>query len=142
MRVQGGSGTKHIGKTGKAGASKSSSGSFSVPEETQNATRSQQTSQSSAVQDMSSLLALQTVDDALHGKRRKAVRKGNKMLDLLEEVRMGILCGTLPLAVLQQLERLAGDHEQTGDERIDALIEEIALRAQVEVAKLEAVSKN
>nr|WP_319513475.1 flagellar assembly protein FliX [uncultured Cohaesibacter sp.] len=142
MRVQGGSGAKHVGKSGKAGASKSSSGSFSVPAETQETTRSQQTAQSNAVQDMSALLALQSVDDALQGKRRKAVRKGNKMLDLLEELRMGLLCGTLPLAVLQQLERLASDHEQTGDERIDALIEEIALRAQVEVAKLEAVSAN
>ena len=91
------------------------------------------------MQDMSALLALQSVDDALQGKKRKAVRKGNKMLDLLEEIRMGLLCGSLPLSVLHQLERLASEHEQTGDERIDALIEEIALRAQVEVAKLEAV---
>ncbi|WP_319413474.1 flagellar assembly protein FliX [uncultured Cohaesibacter sp.] len=141
MRVQGGSGTKHIGKTGSSGASKSSSGSFSVPQDSGETARSQQTSQSSAVQDMSALLALQTVDDALHGKRRKAVRKGNKMLDLLEEIRMGILCGTLSKAVLMQLERLTSEQEPSGDERIDALLEEIGLRAQVEVAKLEAIGE-
>nr|WP_321456396.1 flagellar assembly protein FliX [uncultured Cohaesibacter sp.] len=141
MRIQGGSGAKHVGKTGSAGASKSSSGSFSVPQETQSTSRSQQTEQTAALQDMSALLALQTVDDALQGKRRKAVRKGNKMLDLLEEIKMGILCGTLSLSVLRQLERLVADQEPSGDERIDALLEEIGLRAQVEIAKLELVDE-
>ncbi len=142
MRVQGGSGSKQVSKSGTSGASKSSSSSFSVPEETQGASRSQQTTQSSAVQDVSALIALQSVDDALHGKKRKAVRKGNKMLDLLEDIRMGILCGTLSLSVLRQLERLTAETEASGDERIDALLEEISLRAQVEVAKLEALHKN
>jgi hypothetical protein len=127
---------------GTSGASKSSSSSFSVPEETQGASRSQQTIQSGAVQDVSALIALQSVDDALHGKKRKAVRKGNKMLDLLEEIRMGILCGSLSISVLRQLERLSAETEASGDERIDTLLEEISLRAQVEVAKLEALHKN
>ncbi|WP_316860047.1 flagellar assembly protein FliX [uncultured Cohaesibacter sp.] len=137
MRVQGGNGSNRVGKGGGTKRTQGGSSRFTLPQETEEATQTQQTVQSSAIQDVSALLALQTVDDALQGKRRKAVRKGNKMLDLLEDIRMGLLSGNLPMAVLQQLERLSADPEPSGDERIDALLEEIVLRAQVEIAKLE-----
>ena len=87
------------------------------------------------------MLALQSVEDSVTGKRRKAVRRGNRMLDLLEQVRMGLLSGSLSTAVLHQLGRMVDDHQPSGDERIDELLAEISLRAQVEIAKLEANTK-
>lgn len=138
MRILSNNASAHIGKSGAGGRARSSSGSFAVPQGGGEAARSQQTAYSGGVSDVSSLLALQSVEDPLHGKRRKAIRKGNRMLDLLEDVRLGLLSGSLPLSVLQQLDCLVENHEPSGDERIDELVEEIGLRAQVELAKLES----
>ncbi|SNY94272.1 Class II flagellar assembly regulator [Cohaesibacter sp. ES.047] len=137
MRILGGKATNQIGKTGAGNKARGSSGSFSVPEETGHTEQARQTVHSSAVHDVSSLMALQGVEDALHGKRRKAVRRGHKMLDLLEEIRAALLGGGLPMSVLRQLERLSDENELSGDDRIDELLIEISLRAQVEVAKFE-----
>ncbi|WP_180966690.1 flagellar assembly protein FliX [Cohaesibacter celericrescens] len=137
MRILGGNGANQIGKASGGKRAQSTSSSFSVPQETGGAKQTSGTMQSSALHDVSSLLALQGVDDALHGRRKKAVRRGNKMLDLLEEVRMGLLAGTLPRSVLTQLERLVTEQEKSGDARIDELLSEIGLRAQVEIAKLD-----
>ena len=137
MRIQGGNGATPVGKSGGNTRTRSASSGFSVPQDAGATTKTSGPVQSSALQDVSSLLALQGVEDTLQGRRKKAARRGNKMLDLLEEVRMGLLAGTLPLAVLHQLERLASDQEKSGDERIDGLLSEIGLRAQVEVAKLD-----
>ncbi|WP_319533465.1 flagellar assembly protein FliX [uncultured Cohaesibacter sp.] len=137
MRILGGKSTNQIGRTGAGPKARSSSSSFTVPEETGGAEQSRQPVQSSAVHDVGSLLALQGVEDALQGKRRKAVRRGHKMLDLLEEIRVALLSGGLPVSVLKQLERLADETDVSGDERIDELLVEISLRAQVELAKFE-----
>lgn len=137
MRIQSNNASTPIGKSGSSGRTRSGSSSFSVPQDNGATTQSQQTAHSSALSDVTSLLALQGVEDPLQGKRRKAIRKGNKMLDLLEEVRLGLLSGSLSVSVLQTLERMTEMTEASGDARIDALVEEIGLRAQVELAKLE-----
>ena len=137
MRILGGNSANAVGQTSGKKRTGASSGNFSVPKDTAGAQQGSATSHSSAVQDVSSLLALQGVEDSLHGRRKKAVRRGNRMLDMLEEVRLGLLSGSLPIAVLKQLDRLSLDEETSGDERIDELLAEIGLRAQVEIAKLE-----
>lgn len=138
MRIVGGNATSNVGKSTGSGRARSTSGSFVVPQQSEETAQSQKSYQSNALQDVSSLLALQGVEDSTHGKRRKAIRRGNKMLDLLEQVRMGLLAGAMSMTVLKQLERLAENQEPSGDERIDELLLEIGLRAQVEIAKLEA----
>ncbi|MCV6576465.1 MAG: flagellar assembly protein FliX [Cohaesibacter sp.] len=136
MRINGPNGTgavsgnKTVRRSGAAGSA------FQLPSESGAASASTPTSQTSAVQDVGALLALQSVDDALSGRRRKALRRGNKMLDLLDDVRLGLLSGALPLHILHQLETLSQQIESSGDERIDAVLSEIELRAQVEIAKL------
>lgn len=137
MRIQSNNPASQIGKSGSTGRARSGSSSFSVPQDSGQTTKSQQSSHAAGLNDVTSLLALQGVEDPLHGKRRKAIRKGNRMLDLLEDVRLGLLSGNLSVSVLQQLERLTEMSEPSGDARIDELVEEIGLRAQVELAKLE-----
>ena len=137
MRIQSNNTSAQIGKSGSTGRARSGSSTFSVPQDGGSTSQSQQAAHSTALSDVSSLLALQGVEDPLQGKRRKAIRKGNKMLDLLEDVRLGLLSGSLSVSVLQTLERMTEMSEPSGDARIDALVEEIGLRAQVELAKLE-----
>jgi len=139
MRIQSNNPAAHLGKSGSAGRARGGSSSFSVPQESGQTSQAQQTSHSAGLSDVTSLLALQGVEDPLHGKRRKAIRKGNRMLDLLEDVRLGLLSGNLSVSILHQLERLTEMAESSGDARIDALVEEIGLRAQVELAKLEGL---
>ena len=82
------------------------------------------------------LIALQEVDDATTG-RRKARQRGEDILDRLEELRLGILSGSYPRERLVELVRLVQARRATVDDpRLEAILDEIDLRAQVEIAKL------
>ncbi len=84
------------------------------------------------------LLALQGVADEGGEARRQAVARGHQLLDLLEEVRRGILLGVLSQATLQRLAELARDRKgRFTDPRLEEILAEIELRAEVELAKLE-----
>ncbi len=91
-----------------------------------------------AMASIDALVALQgagAVEDATTG-RRRAVKRASKLLDCLEEIRLAVLGGTIPTAKLRTL--LATLKEQTHafeDPQLAGVIEEIELRAQVELAK-------
>ena len=88
--------------------------------------------------DLNTVLALQEAPDATRGRARKrAQERGNMMLDHLEEIRMGLLLGTIPMAKLEQLAQLVrAKREQIDDPKLLAILDEIELRAAVELAKL------
>jgi hypothetical protein len=88
--------------------------------------------------DLNTVLALQEAPDATRGRARKrAQERGNMMLDQLEEIRLGLLLGTIPMAKLEQLATLVrAKREQIDDPRLLAILDEIELRAAVELAKL------
>ena len=61
------------------------------------------------------------------------------MLDNLEEIRLGLLLGTIPVSRLEQLAQLVrAQREQVNDPKLTAILDEIELRAAVELAKLTA----
>ncbi len=91
----------------------------------------------SPVAAVDALLALQEAPDAARG-RAKGIARAEDMLSLLEDVRRGILLGVIPKTKLQQLARLARQgREGFIDPALDAILDEIELRAEVELAKLE-----
>jgi Class II flagellar assembly regulator len=84
------------------------------------------------------LFALQEVGDPLQ-RRREVGRRGNRLLDRLEEIRRGLLAGTISRAALAELRReLKQARAQALDPGLDEVLAEIELRAAVELAKLEA----
>jgi hypothetical protein len=85
---------------------------------------------------LDALIALQSVDADRQSRRRRAVRRGHDLLDLLEEVRIGLLSGAVRGASLDRVAQLLGGLEPSGDDSVDALVAAIALRAEVELAKL------
>lgn len=89
------------------------------------------------VSSLDALIALQAIaEDLPREKRRRSVQRGRDILDVLDEIRVGLLSGTLSGAALDRVVRLLADIEPSGDEALDALVEDIALRAEVELAKL------
>ena len=89
--------------------------------------------------DMNTVLALQEAPDATSRSRarKRAQERGSMMLDHLEEIRLGLLLGTIPMAKLEQLGQLVrAKREQIDDPKLLAILDEIELRAAVELAKL------
>jgi len=81
------------------------------------------------------LIALQGVEDPTE-KRRRAVKFGRRALDALDELKLGLLAGSLDQATMLRLKSVAGDlREPTGDARLDQVMAEIDLRVSVELAK-------
>jgi len=82
------------------------------------------------------LLALQEVPDATVSTRR-ALRHAEKILDALDDVKMGLVVGTLPKGQLTRLLSLIRrEQEQVPDAKLTEILKEVELRAHVELAKL------
>lgn len=88
---------------------------------------------------LDALLALQMVPaagDPLE-RRRRGVKRGRMILSALDDLKVAILEGRVPIDRLAQLAASVGERERdTGDDRLEALLDEIELRARVELAKL------
>lgn len=96
------------------------------------------TSTTMAASSLAGLLSLQEVADELAG-RRRALARGDSLLEALEELRLALLAGTLPRARLAALAALAGQQAPVIDDpHLASILAEIELRAAVELAKLEA----
>src|SRR5882724_3650571 len=133
MRIQG---THNTSVTAPSStARRSASGTFSL--ETENTARS--SGGPSGVRNIGgieTLLALQGVDEP-DERRRKAVKRGRGALDALDALKLGLLSGTLDTAALARLKSAgAGLAEPTGDPGLDTVMAEIALRVEVELAKI------
>ncbi len=90
---------------------------------------------------LDALVALQTLPDATE-RRRRALRHGRELLDRLDEVRLALLDGELPLGTLQHLRAgLGAARDATDDPGLDDILREVELRAAVELAKLERGSR-
>ena len=81
------------------------------------------------------LIALQGIEDPVE-RRRRAVKHGRRALDALDELKIGLLGGTLNQATMLRLKSVAADlHDASGDDRLDQVLAEIDLRVAVELAK-------
>lgn len=82
------------------------------------------------------LLALQEVDEDGRG-GRQARERGDAMLDRLDEIRHGLLTGRVNPTTLQNLLKQVRQQQETfPDPKLTEILEEIELRAAVELAKL------
>jgi hypothetical protein len=89
----------------------------------------------SPVHAVSALLSIQEVDDSTEG-RDKARRHADELLDRLEELRLALMLGEVPLAQLENLaQRLAQRQGTIEDLKLAQIINEIEIRAAVELAK-------
>jgi hypothetical protein len=94
---------------------------------------------STTIGSVDALLAAQEVEVSGEEERRQARKRGDEILDRLDELRHGLLAGTLTEAQLMALANLVRARRASiVDPKMREIIDEIELRAEVEIAKLSA----
>ncbi|HZT26219.1 MAG TPA: flagellar assembly protein FliX [Pseudolabrys sp.] len=132
MRVYGPNGTALA--TAPATARRTAGGTFTISD--QEAPRNAAASAGlRAISTVDALIALQGVEDFKERKKR-AVAKGRHALDMLDQLKLGLLDGSVDQAALARLKVAAeGLGEASGDPGLDSVLGEIDLRVAVELAK-------
>ena len=96
---------------------------------------------SKAVATVENLFILQEVAEDLAGRRRAALKRGDSMLDRLDDIRIALLTGSLPRGQLESLRRMAKERgDILNDPQLQSVLDEIELRVAVELAKLDKVA--
>lgn len=81
------------------------------------------------------LLAMQGVEDSTE-RRRRSVARGRNALDVLDDLKIGLLAGSFDASTVARLRSAAADLKSTsGDPGLDQVLSEIELRVEVELAK-------
>ena len=92
---------------------------------------------SQPIRSVDTLLSLQEVPDSTEG-RSKGLMYGKDMLQHLEDIRVGLLLGAIPKARLKALSQVIKQRRDSfQDPGLAELLDQIELRARVELAKLE-----
>jgi hypothetical protein len=90
---------------------------------------------------LDSILTLQGLDDSTSG-RSKGVAHGEQLLEMLDQVRDGLLAGGIPRTTLNRLANaVTRRHESFADPKLQDVLDQIELRAHVELAKLEMMDR-
>ena len=117
----------------------SAAGSFSVADS--EPARAQTVAGPGPIAAVDNILMLQGLDDSTSG-RSKGMAHGEQLLDMLDEVRDGLLCGGIPRATLNRLATaVSRRHDSFADPKLQGVLDEIEVRARVELAKLEQVDR-
>ncbi len=89
-----------------------------------------------ALAPVDALLALQEVADD-GGGRKRGQRHGEALLEQLDDLHLGLLSGRMSLDALERLSvMVAAKRDNVGDPRLSQILDEIEVRAAVELAKL------
>ena len=138
------SGTSGVGSAGGASKPRGASGEgFQVSQPAAAAGPAQTTRAGGVggVMSVDAILALQEVAGPLE-RRRRAVGRAGKILDVLEDLKVGLLSGEASLDDLDRLRRAVRDERLgTDDEQLEGVLNEIETRAAVEIAKLESANR-
>ena len=132
MRIDGS--LRSSGIAGRAGIGRASAGSAFAVEDEATAERVATADPVVASSGIDALLALQAVEDPLFAKR-KAVRRGTNLLDTLDAIHADLLTGQVSEGRLNALMALVTSARERGLAGLDALLDDIELRARVELAK-------
>lgn len=84
---------------------------------------------------LEALIAIQSEDNTRE-RRRRSAKRGQSMLDVLDELKLALLTGHLPPDMQARLSATLREAGASGDPQLDGIIDAIELRAEVELAKL------
>jgi hypothetical protein len=133
MRIYGPNGTT-LGTPANSTKRTSSSG-FTLPDPT-SAQEARPASAPKPSANIDALIALQGVEEDPLERRKRSVRRGKGALDVLDDLKLGLLSGDLDASTVSRLRDAAANlKSSSGDPGLDAVLSEIELRVEVELAK-------
>jgi hypothetical protein len=133
MRIYGPNGTT-LGSPANQTRRTSSTG-FSLPEAASAPEETRSASAPKAAGNIDALLAMQGVEDATE-RRKRSVSRGRGALDVLDDLKLGLLSGNLDASTVNRLRDAAANlKSSSGDPGLDSVLSEIELRVEVELAK-------
>ncbi len=137
MKIEGPSKTQGPSSTKKSGQVSSADGSFedfitSGPKELAPAAGTR------SIARVDSLLSIQGAESPTERAARKRMReRGEDVLKELDKIRLGLLTGSLTLGqVIDVADVISSHREKVNDPGLTAILDEIDLRAQIEIAKV------
>ena len=133
MRIYGPNGTT-LGSPVSSTRRTSSTG-FALPDTPATPEETRSAAAPRAAGNIDALLALQGIEDPTE-RRKRSVARGRGALDVLDDLKLGLLSGSLDTATMNRLRAAAADlKSSSGDPGLDSVLSEIELRVEVELAK-------
>jgi hypothetical protein len=134
MRIYGPNGTTLGSPAGNV--RRSSSTGFALPaEDAASTAESRPVIAPKSAANIDALLAMQGVEDPVE-RRKRSVQRGKGALDVLDDLKIGLLSGNFNAATVSRLRDAAANLKtSSGDPGLDAVLAEIELRVEVELAK-------
>jgi hypothetical protein len=133
MRIYGPNGTT-LGSPA-SNARRTGSTGFSLPDASAVPDEVRSAAAPKAAASLDALMALQGIEDPTE-RRKRSVARGKGALDVLDDLKLGLLSGNLDGATMSRLRDAAANlKSSSGDPGLDAVLSEIELRVEVELAK-------
>jgi hypothetical protein len=133
MRIYGPNGTT-LGSPA-ANIRRTSTSSFSLPEDAASTAETRATVAPKASTNIDALLAMQGIEDPVE-RRKRSVQRGTGALDVLDDLKIGLLSGNFDASTVSRLRDAAANlKSSSGDPGLDSVLSEIELRVEVELAK-------
>ena len=133
MRITGPNGTTLGSQT--SNVRRTSSGEFSLPDAA-SATETRPTVTPKAAAGIDTLLALQGIEEDPVERRKRSVQRGKRALDVLDDLKIALLSGNFDASTVSRLREASVNlKSSSGDPGLDAVLSEIELRVEVELAK-------
>lgn len=136
MKIEGPSKTQKSGKSDKSKKTNTGDKAFGNMV-AGSAQESGGTAAAQSIAKVDSLLTVQGAEDPAERKARRQMKeRGDKVLRQLDRLRLGILTGNMTLGQIINLADVVASHrENINDPMMTAVLDEIDLRAQIEIAK-------
>jgi hypothetical protein len=133
MRISGPNGTT-LGSQSSS-VRRTSSGGFALPD-TASTSETRGTVAPKATTGIDALLAMQGIEEDLVERRKRSVQRGKRALDVLDDLKIGLLSGNFDASTVSRLRDAAANlKSSSGDSGLDSVLSEIELRVEVELAK-------
>jgi len=134
MRIYGPNGTTQASPA--SSTRRTSSSGFSLPDDVATTTETRATLAPKTTANIDALIALQGIEEDPAERRRRSVARGKGALDVLDDLKLKLLSGNLDGSTVSRLRDAAANlKSSSGDPGLDAVLSEIELRVEVELAK-------
>src|SRR6202171_3518094 len=133
MRIYGPNGTTIGSPAGNT--KRTSSTGFALPDAASTAETRPAVAPKAAA-NIDAMLAMQGIEEDPAERRKRSVQRGKGALDVLDDLKIGLLSGNFDASTVTRLRDAAANLKSTsGDPGLDTVLSEIELRVEVELAK-------